>query len=82
MFCHLFNKTDMTGFRPKYVLNFDLPASMAVTVMLCQPAVSLSKIFPSVIAPVTASMLKIWSWSVLGSIENLDRGQEKISEDV
>lgn len=48
-----------------------IPASTAVTVMLCQPAVSLSKIFPRVMAPVTGSMLKMCSWSVPRSMEYL-----------
>lgn len=38
-----------------------VPASTAVTVMLCQPAVSRSKIFPNVMAPDSASIWKIMS---------------------
>lgn len=48
-----------------------VPASTAFTVMLCQPAVSRSKILPSVIAPESGSIWKIMSWSVARSIENL-----------
>ena len=54
-----------------------VPASTAVTVMLCQPAVSLSRILPRVMAPDTGSMWKICSWSVLRSIVNLSEKEKE-----
>lgn len=47
------------------------PASTAFTVILCQPAVSRSKILPSVMPPESGSIWKIISWSVVRSMENL-----------
>lgn len=49
-----------------------VPASTAFTVILCQPAVSRSKILPSVMAPVSGLIRKIISWSEVGSMENLE----------
>lgn len=49
-----------------------IPASTAFTVILCQPAVSRSKILPSVMAPVSGLIRKIISWSEVGSMENLE----------
>lgn len=49
----------------------NLPASTAFTVILCQPAVSRSRILPRVMAPKSGSMWKIISWSVVRSMVNL-----------